>query len=195
MTAEPRAYALALGEEGREHDASLADRLDRLRNLEDDSARLLALLATIRAPKRALELGTSNGVSTIWLADALRRTGGRLRTVELEAERSAAAGEHLAACGLADVVELVVGDAGAVLAEEPDAAYGLVFLDAERPAYPGYWEDLIRVLEPGGLLVVDNVRSHADQVAPFRELVEADAHVDWADAPSGAGLLLIAKLP
>ena len=194
MTADPRAYALALGEDGREHDASLADRLDRRRNLEDDSARLLALLATIRAPKRALELGTSNGVSTIWLADALRRTGGRLRTVELEAERSAAAGEHLAACGLADVVELVVGDACAVLAEEPDAACGLVFLDAERPAYPGYWADLIRVLEPGGLLVVDNVRSHADQVAPFRELVEADARVDWADAASGAGLLLIAKL-
>lgn len=190
---DPRSYALALAAEGREADAALADRLDRRRNLEDDSARLLAVLAQSRRPARALELGTSNGVSTIWLAEALARTGGRLATVEPDPERSRQAREHLAACGLDGVVELIVGDAGEALAAQPDAGLGLVFLDAERPAYPGYWEDLVRVLEPGGLLVVDNVRSHAEQVAPFRTLVEADERVDWADAPSGAGLLVIVR--
>lgn len=190
---DPRRYALELAAAGREHDAALPDRLERWRNLEDDSARLLAVLAQARRPARALELGTSNGVSTIWLADALARTGGRLVSVELDPSRSAAAGGHLAACGLDAHVELVVDDAGAVLARDPDASFGMIFLDAERPAYPDYWNDLVRVLEPGGLLVVDNVRSHTDQVAPFRALVEGDDRADWAEAPTGAGLLVVVR--
>jgi predicted O-methyltransferase YrrM len=69
----------------------------------------------------------------------------------------------------------------------------MIFLDAERPAYVSYWKDLVRTLTPGGLLVVDNVLSHADQVAEFRELVSADERMTEALSPTGAGLLLIVK--
>jgi predicted O-methyltransferase YrrM len=77
------------------------------------------------------------------------------------------------------------------LCGEPDAARDMIFLDAERPFYPGYWPDLVRVLRPGGLLAVDNVLSHADQVAGFRALVTADERVTEALAPTGAGVLLV----
>jgi predicted O-methyltransferase YrrM len=178
---------------GREHDAARADRVERWRNLEPDTARLLALLARVITPDRLLELGTSNGYSTIWLADAVRGAGGSMTSVEIDAARAEHARTNLRAAGLEDAVELYVGDAGAVLAASGDGEWDFVFLDAERAAYVSYWPDLVRVLRPRGLLAVDNVISHADELIEFRELVAHDARVSEALAPTGAGLLLVVR--
>ncbi len=179
--------------EGREHDVAQPDRLDRWRNLEPDSARLLALLVRARAPRRVLELGTSNGYSTIWLADAARSVGATVVSVEVDPERSAQERENLRAAGLEDVVELRIGDAGAALSASGDEEWEFVFLDAERPAYAGYWPDLVRVLARRGVLAVDNVLSHAEEIATFRELVVGDRRVTDAVAPTGAGVLLVVR--
>jgi predicted O-methyltransferase YrrM len=178
---------------GREHDAARADRVERWRNLEPDTARLLALLVRVIAPDRLLELGTSNGYSTIWLADAVRGAGGSMTSVEIDAARAEHARTNLRAAGLEDAVELYVGDAGAVLAASGDGEWDFVFLDAERAAYVSYWPDLVRVLRPRGLLAVDNVISHADELIEFRELVAHDARVSEALVPTGAGLLLVVR--
>ena len=187
------AYLDDLYRRGREHDEQQADRLDRWRNLEPDTARLLAVLVRALAPRRLLELGTSNGYSTIWLADAARAVGGTLVSVDVDADRSATARENLAAAGLDDVVELRVEDAAATLAQAAAGEWGFVLLDAERPAYAGYWPDLVRTLAPRGLLVVDNVISHADELTSFRELVASDVRVTVALAPTGAGALLVVR--
>ena len=79
------------------------------------------------------------------------------------------------------------------MADQADASCPLIFLDAERGLYASYWADLLRALAPGGLLVVDNCVSHADQVADFRALVDAEPSVRSALVPIGAGLLLISK--
>ena len=178
---------------GREHDAEQPDRLDRWRNVEPDTARLMALLVRALAPSRLLELGTSNGYSTIWLADAALDVGGHLVTVELDRERAAHAVANLRAAGFVDAVDLRIADAGEVLAASPDAAWEFIFLDAERRFYAAYWPDLVRVLAPRGLLVVDNVISHATEVAEFRALVSADERVFDALAPTGAGALLVVR--
>jgi predicted O-methyltransferase YrrM len=180
---------------GVEHDAGKADRLERLRNVEPDTARLLALLVRATAARRVLELGTSNGYSTLWLADAVRSAGGRLLSVDIDAPRSAQAQHNLDRAGVAGVVELRVQDAAAVLRESADAAWDMIFLDAERPAYAGYWPDLVRVLRPGGLLAIDNVLSHADQVHDVRALIAADDRVTEALVPTGAGALLVVRDP
>jgi len=180
---------------GVSHDAGKPDRLDRLRNLEPDTAALLALLVRATGARKVLELGTSNGYSTLWLADALHSNGGRLVSVEIEADRSSQAARNLDRAGRRSVVELRVQDAADVLKASADEEWDLIFLDAERPAYPGYWPDLVRALKRGGLLAVDNVISHAGQVAEFRALVTADARVTEALAPTGAGLLLIVRDP
>jgi predicted O-methyltransferase YrrM len=178
---------------GREHDARQPDRLDRLRNVEPDSARLLALLIRALAPRRLLELGTSNGYSTLWLADAARAVGGSLTSVEIDPERTSQAHQNLHRAGLEEVVDLRVDDAGLVLSASAHAEWEFIFLDAERPAYPGYWPDLVRVLAPRGLLAVDNVISHAEEVAEFRQLVANDGRVADALVPTGAGMLLVVR--
>ncbi len=90
-----------------------------------------------------------------------------LTTVDIDGERLKQAKDNLRTVGLVEIVHFVHGDAGEVLARSESGSSDMIFLDAERPHYSDYWEDLVRVLAPGGLLVVDNVISHAEQVAPF----------------------------
>lgn len=194
MRAARRALAEQLLVQSREHDAAQTDRLARFRNLEPETAELLAVLVRATRARAVLELGTSNGYSTLWLADAAEETGGRLTSVEIDPTRSAFAAASLERAGLA--AELLSADAGQVLADWPAGALDLVFLDAERPAYADYWPELLRVLRPdGGLLAVDNVLSHAHEVVEFTALVEAEPTVSSSIVPCGAGLRLIVRGP
>lgn len=193
MDEQVRAVLEELHDYGVAHDAGKADRLERLRNLEPDSAALLALIVRGTGARRVLELGTSNGYSTLWLADAMRVTGGHLVSVELDPDRSAQAARNLARSGLAKFAEVLVQDAADTLRQSADGQWDLIFLDAERPAYVSYWPDLIRSLRIGGMLAVDNVLSHADEVADFRALIQADPLITEAVAPTGAGLLLAVR--
>lgn len=174
-----------------EHDAAQADRLDRYRILEPETAELLAVLVKATGARRLLELGTSIGYSTIWLADAAEAVGGTLVSVELDPERSATARANLERAEL--TAELRVGDAGEALRDSGDESWDLIFLDAERPAYAGYWPDVVRTLRPGGLVAVDNVISHADQVEELLALMAAEPGVTTTQVPIGAGLQLAVK--
>lgn len=188
-----RQVASRLYAASREHDRAQADRLDRYRNVEPETAELIGVLIRATRAQRILELGTSNGYSTIWLADAAEATGGRVVSVDIDAERTGQARANLRHAGLADRVELRTEDAAATLAGSPDAAWEFVFLDAERPAYAGYLRDLVRVLAPGGLLAIDNVVSHAHELGAFTRLIEAEASLTQTVVPVGAGLRLAVR--
>lgn len=175
-----------------EEDAQKSDRLQRWRNIEPESAALIALWIHSKQAKAVLELGTSNGYSTIWLADAVRATGGLVTSVEIEAERTALALSHLEQVGLSEYVRLHTADAAQVL-QQALAEYDVILLDAERTFYVAYWPDLRRLLlgKSGALLIVDNVLSHAEQVADFIALIKADEAVISHTVNSGAGLLCV----
>jgi predicted O-methyltransferase YrrM len=178
---------------GRAHDEQRDDRLQRLRNVEPETAELLGVLVRSMSATRVLEIGTSNGYSTIWLGDAAEAVGGTVLSIEIEAERTAQATENLAEAGVAEFVELRVQDAAEALRSFADGAFDLIFLDAERPLYPTWWPDLLRTLASPGLLVVDNVISHAGEVEAFRALVDAEPAVTSALVPIGAGTLLVTR--
>jgi predicted O-methyltransferase YrrM len=115
-------------------------------------------------------------------------------SVDLDQGRLDEARANLAAAGLEATVELRHEDARAALSASPEGSWDMAFLDAERSDYPAYWADLVRVLRPGGLLAVDNVISHADEVADLRTLITADRRVTEALVPTGAGVLLVTRL-
>lgn len=173
-------------------DLQQSDRLQRWRNIEPESAHLLALWARSKQARKILELGTSNGYSTLWLADALVSTGGMMDSVEIDASRSALAAQHLQQVGLDASVRLHVADAGVFLAQAAPE-YDLILLDAERKHYVSYWQDLRRLLveHAGAVLIVDNVLSHASQVMDFIHLVKTDANISSHTIRSGAGLLCV----
>ena len=178
---------------GRAYDSQREDRLQRLRNVEPETAELLGVLVRAMRATRVLEIGTSNGYSTIWLADAAVAVDGTVLSLEIEAERTAQAADNLRRAGVADRVELRTQDAAEALRSFADDAFDLIFLDAERPLYAGYWPELVRVMRPNGLLVVDNTLSHAKELVEFSELVYASSEVTSTLVTVGAGVMLIVK--
>jgi predicted O-methyltransferase YrrM len=192
VKAARRAIADDVLASARAHDAAQADRVDRFRNVEPVTAELLGVLVRATGARRVLELGTSNGYSTIWLADAAEETGGSVTSVEIDPDRTAMARATLDRAGV--TAELVTADAAETLRASADGAWDLVFLDAERPAYAGYWPDLLRALRPGGgLLLIDNVVSHAAEVAEVTALIEAEPAVTTALVPIGAGVRVVVR--
>ena len=159
------------------HDAAQPDRLLKRRNLERDTAELLSLVVRIVDARMVVEIGTSNGYSTIWLADAVADTRGHVVSVDTAPADEARANLMLAEAvqsGLATRVELRQEDGGTYLTHVADASVDLLFLDAERIEYPNWWPHPARVLRPGGVLAIDNVLSHADEVAGFLKLLIDD---------------------
>ena len=177
---------------GQKNDATITDRPRRMLNITRDTGEFLSVLVRAAA-RRVLEIGTSNGYSTLWLASAARAVGGSVTTVEAAELKVGLAKANFARSGLAAFISLVHDDAGRVLQRAGDASVDFIFLDSERPEYPGWWPDLKRVLRPGGLLVADNATSHPEQMAPFVALVDADPEFVTSLVPVGNGEFLGVK--
>lgn len=190
MNAQRRSIAADVFAAGSAYDAQQINRLDRLRNLEPETAELLGVLVRATLARRVLEIGTSNGYSTLWLADAVEATGGRVQTLDLDPRRTEQARANLQRAELDAAVDLRTAGAAQALTEYDDDSWDLIFLDAERPEYPGYWANLRRVLAPWATLAIDNAISHSDELVGFNRLLDADPHVQSALVPIGAGLIL-----
>ncbi len=124
-----------------------------------NQGKLLQLLARMQGARTILELGTLGGYSTIWLARALP-AGGRLITLEAEPRYAEVAGANIARAGLEELVELRVGPALQTLPElhsEGAGPFDLIFIDADKENYPGYFEWALRLSRPRTLIVGDNV--------------------------------------
>ncbi|ENX01325.1 hypothetical protein F900_01691 [Acinetobacter modestus] len=180
-----------LYDEFKQHDARQSDRLRRYRNIEAESAKLLGMLVRTQQSKQILEIGTSTGYSTLWLAEAAKSVGGKVQTLEINAFRSAQAKKYAEEFGLENFIDFWVGDASDYLAQATES-YDLILLDAELGCYVSYWNDLKRLLQfSGNTLIVDNVISHAAEVKDFLELIKADENYMSTILPVGAGLCLV----
>jgi predicted O-methyltransferase YrrM len=178
---------------GEAHDAETHERPRRMFNITRDTGEFLAVLVRATAARRVLEIGTSNGYSTLWLAEAARGIAGAVTTVESADDKIFLASANFLRAGLSKFITQVHDDAGRLLQRSDADAYDLIFLDSERPEYPGWWPDLRRVLRPGGLLIVDNATSHAEQMAPFVALITADPGFATCLVPVGKGEFLAVK--
>ena len=189
MDSSTRTLLAELFEQGATHDAAEPDRLRRLRNLEPETAALLTLVLRIAGARRIVEIGTSNGYSTIWLADAARATGGHVTSVDVEQWPGVV--DNLAQAGVE--AELVIADGGQYLGRLPDGSVDLLFLDAERVEYESWWPHPTRVVKNGGVLAMDNVLSHPDEVASMLALLDADPEFTGETVAVGKGLYLAVK--
>jgi len=184
-----------LEEEGLAHDAAQSEHRNKRLNLETPTARLLQLLILSGRRRRVLEIGTSNGFSALWIADALRRIpgAGPLTTIERDPARAANALQNLARAGLQPWVNVKVGDATGIVAQLP-GPFDAVFFDADRVSAPDQLALLLPKLEPDVLLLADNALSHPAEIAGYLEAVSRlDGFVSMV-VPVGKGLHLSHRL-
>ena len=148
-------------------------RASHLPLIDPEVGALLRILVAAIGATRILEIGTAVGYSGIWLAGALP-AGGMLITMELDAERARTARENFASAGLADRVNVVVGDARRMTAKV-SGPFDLIFQDGDKQQYEPLLPRLIELLRPGGLLITDNVLWSGDVVPGFNATPIRDA--------------------
>jgi predicted O-methyltransferase YrrM len=176
-----------LEEHGRKNDARASERARMMLNLEPASAQLLSILVRASGVTRALEIGTSNAYSTIWLAWSLAPDGGRIVSIDHNSDKHALARENLRRADLLDRVELRTGDATEI-ARQLSGPFDLVFLDADRRKFPEQIQILLPKLADKVLLIADNVLSHPEEIAGYLKLVSKLAGFQHTTVPVGKGL-------
>src|SRR5579864_8824679 len=176
-----------LQERGIENDARATERSRMMLNLEPASAQLVSILVRASGVTRALEVGTSNAYSTIWLAWSVAPAGGRIISVDRNPDKHALARENLRRANLLDRVELRTGDATEI-ARQLAGPFDLVFLDADRRKFPEQMQVLMPKLAPKVLLIADNVFSHPEEIAEYLKLVSSLADFQHTTVPVGKGL-------
>jgi predicted O-methyltransferase YrrM len=176
-----------LEEKGRENDARETERSRKMLNLDPRTAQLLTILARASRATRMLEIGTSNGYSTIWLAWAASLAGGRVTSIERHPDKRILAEENLRRAGLLSIVDLRLGD-GTEVVRSLSGPFDLVFLDADRAKFPQQLELLLPKLSSRVLLAADNAISHAEEIAGYLKLIAGLAEFQHTVVPVGRGL-------
>lgn len=184
-----------LAESGRVHDAA-EPRHDRRRlNLEWATAEALFLLVRMAGCRSLLEIGTSNGFSTLWLAAALGSgDDGRLVTLDRDPGKTEQARHNLQRAGLDARVRLLVGQATALVAGL-DGPFDGVFFDADRVSAPEQLALLLPRLTGNAVLFADNALSHPAEIAGYLEAVERSGQFDTTLLPVGKGLHVAVRNP
>jgi len=161
----------------------------RARQVARTTGQFLFALVAPQADCEVLEIGGSRGYSGIWLAAGVRHLGGRVVSLENDPAKAEAWRRNVADAGLEEWAELVEGDAFETL-ERLDDVFDIVFLDAEKDDYERLFALARRTLEPGGLVVADNVLSHPDPLAHYAAARQADATLSSVTVPLDRGLEL-----
>ena len=141
-------------------------------NVDRQSANFLNLMVKIAGAKSALEIGTSNGYSAIWIAKALKETGGKLTTLEFWEKRSDLAIENFKKTGVNDIITVITGDAVQILAdmkEENKHKFDFIFVDANKAEYIEYYKSFDSMLNIGGIIIADNILSHYKKTKDYVE--------------------------
>ena len=191
------ARARAVLDELERHDARErgqgTPRAERLRQVTPEVGRFLHTLVLATRPRSIVEVGTSGGYSTVWLATAARAVKASVVTLEIDPAKVRRATAGLREAGVDGVATIVEGDAFAYLRERSEPI-DFVFLDAEKEDYAAFLGLIVPLLPVGGLLVADNLTSHAGDLADFRRRAESDPRLSAVVVPIGRGELIAAKI-
>jgi predicted O-methyltransferase YrrM len=145
-------------------------------NVPEEDGRLLRLLTETVGAKNVVEIGTSNGYSGIWFSLALRTTGGKLTTFEIDAGRASLARENFKRAGVEQYITLVEGDAHEEITRIEDPI-DLLFLDADKEGYLDYLDKLLPRVRPGGLIVAHNMNARQAH-PPFVKAITTNPNLE-----------------
>ncbi|HEY3069223.1 MAG TPA: class I SAM-dependent methyltransferase [Gaiellaceae bacterium] len=161
----------------------------RMRAVAPTTGQFLFSLVAPQTACEVLEIGGSHGSSSIWLGAGVRYLGGRVVSIERNLETAAKWRENVREAGLEDWVEVLEGDAVELLPMIDDV-FDVVFLDGEKDDYERYFELARPMLEPGGLVVADNVLSHPEELEAYVRARQSDPTLVSTTVPLDRGLEL-----
>ena len=182
-----RAVLARLEAEDADERARNVPREQRGRQVARTTGQFLFAFVAPQTDCEVLELGGSRGYSTIWLAAGVRHRGGRVLSLESDPAKIEAWRANLEEAGLSDWADLVEGDAFETLPPIADV-FDVVFLDAEKEQYEALFAEARTKLEPGAVVIADNVLSHADPLAAYSQARQSDPTLESVTIPLDRGL-------
>jgi len=188
-----RAVLARLEAEDADERARSVPREQRARQVARTTGQFLFSFVAPQTDCEVLEIGGSRGYSTIWLAAGVRYLGGRVLSLENDPAKVESWRANLEEAGLADWAELVPGDAFETLPRIDDV-FDVVFLDAEKELYEGLYEAARDKLEPGAVVIADNVLSHEEVLGAYSRARQADPDLESVTVPLDRGLEISAVL-
>lgn len=160
-------------------------------NIPRKTAVLINTFIKMMGVKSALEIGTSNGYSGIWIAKALMQTGGKLTTIEFYEKRQSVAIENFKKCGVNDIIRPLQGSACDILESfDENEKFDFVFIDANKREYVKYFELVKPHLTDKALIIADNITSHAEKVQTFIDAIDADDEFQYEIVEVPGGILI-----
>jgi len=182
-----RAVLARLEAEDADERARGVPREERARQIARTTGQFLFAFVAPQADCEVLEIGGSRGYSSIWLGAGVRHLGGRVLSLESDPAKAEAWRRNVAEAGLEDSVELIEGDA---LERVPGIAdvFDLVFLDAEKEQYEELFQRARTKLEPGAVVIADNVLSHEDVLGAYSKARQSDPTLESVTVPHDRGL-------
>ncbi|GIO25420.1 O-methyltransferase [Ornithinibacillus bavariensis] len=178
---------------GLENDINVKEDSPKMKNITKDTGQFLSLLIKSSKVKNVLEIGTSNGYSTIWIAKNFINSDAHVTTVEIDDRKIVMARANFRRANLEKYVTSHHEDAGAFLKRQANETFDFIFLDSDRSHYIDWWEDLNRVLQRNSLMIVDNANSHREEVADFIKLIQSSESHDSLIVSVGKGVFIIHK--
>jgi predicted O-methyltransferase YrrM len=175
------------------NDQQMKDKSKRMRNVTPETGRFLSFIATTTQARNILEIGTSNGYSTLWLAESVSENDGHVTTLEFLASKAELARSNIEKAKMSKWIDLIVMNASEYIHKVESNTVDMIFLDSDRKEYVEWWGDLSRILKRNGLIVVDNVISHSNELQDFYILVSNDENYKTIKLPIESGLLLMTK--
>jgi predicted O-methyltransferase YrrM len=164
-------------------------REQRARQVARSTGQFLFAFVSPQTDCEVLEIGGSRGYSSIWLAAGVRQLGGRVLSLESDPAKVEAWHANVEEAGVGDWAELVAGDAFERLPQIDDV-FDVVFLDAEKEQYETLFQDARTKLEPGAVVIADNVLSHEDTLGAYSQARQADPTLESVTLPLDRGLEL-----
>lgn len=180
-----------LEQKGLENDQVQSNKNLKYLNITKDTGEFLRFLILATGAKRILEIGTSNGYSTIWLASSIPENGS-ITTIEFSENKAEEALSNFKKAGLNNQIELLLGEAQELL-KELTGQYDMIFLDADRSEYMKMWRDVSRLLKIGGVIVCDNAISHELELSEFTSHLKSQSNFTTSLVPVGKGAFLAHK--
>jgi predicted O-methyltransferase YrrM len=184
-----RAVLSRLEVEDAEERARGVPREQRARQVARTTGQFLFAFVSPQTDCEVLEIGGSWGYSSIWLAAGVRNLGGRLLSLESDPAKVEAWHANVEEAGLAEWAELIAGDAFETLPPIADV-FDVVFLDAEKEQYEELFTIARGKLEPGAVVIADNVLSHQETLAAYSQARQADPTLESVTLPLDRGLEL-----
>jgi predicted O-methyltransferase YrrM len=182
-----RAVLARLEAEDADERARGVPREERARQVARTTGQFLFAFVAPQTDCEVLEIGGSRGYSSIWLGAGVRYLGGRVLSLENDPAKAEAWRRNVAEAGLEDWVELIEGDALETVPGIADV-FDLVFLDAEKEQYEELFQHARKKLEPGAVVIADNVLSHEDVLGAYSKARQSDPTLESVTVPHDRGL-------